>query len=258
MGVIQKNRIESPGNKRNQDYFRSQNKFIIEEPTTTKNTTSRIMMDAYTTNSNTSANQVTQREQKRVRFGDNMEFEAARSNDDDSSTHNTWLDEVELKLSFRADVIAFLTECKRSQEKMMDWGQQEVNKSFQEYEEAQETVCARGLEMYYPGQYGSRRQMRNMFSSHMLLKSRQLKLFYQPDVANEILRQFASALGENAQKRAHALAMQDALEAQSIYAEEDESALSASSKDTISSLDLFPFIRRGSKTTQSTCKARAA
>jgi hypothetical protein len=52
--------------------------------------------------------------------------------------------------------------------------------------------------------------------------------------------------------------MQDALDARFIHAEDGGYAALTNNKDAVSSLHFIPLIRHESKTSQTSCKARAA
>jgi hypothetical protein len=205
-----------------------------------------------TTTANTYTGQPVQAKgPKKVHFGDIVEFTTIP---EDELNSDSWCDAFAIKQSFRADVIAFLTEYRRNQE-MVEMGLGYGDKD----EDATERVCARGLELYFPGQQALRSRLRTMHALNVLLKIKELNFFYEPEEASERLGKFASALGEDSQKKAHVLAMQDALDALSIHAEEEgRHVTSTSSKDDISSFDFIPLIRRESTTALTTSQARAA
>lgn len=161
---------------------------------------------------------------------------------------STWYGADEMKIAFRADVIAFLKEFKRHQLR------EEV--SDDEEEEEREPVCGRGLEMYFPGEIAMRRKVRIIFSGNVLRRYQELKGTFGDDIdeIEDHLQQFAAALGQTAQKKAHALALQDFLEARLVYAEGFEEA---TAKDP-AALEFVSLIKHESKTEMTTSKARAA
>lgn len=205
-----------------------------------------------TTTTDTCTEQSTQTKiQKKVHFGDYVEFTTIP---EDDLTSASWCDLLEIKESFRADVIAFLTEYRRNQE-MREMGLEDGDEDT----EHPEPVCARGLESYFPGQQALRNKLRTMYALNVLLKSKEVNYFYGLEEASDRLGMFASALGENSQRKAHALALQDALDARFIHEEEEgRYVASTNSKDGISSLDFIPLIRHEFTTPQTTSKARAA
>jgi hypothetical protein len=206
---------------------------------------SSILLATTCTTSTCTEHSTQKKVQKRVQFNDDVEFSTLP--EDEHST-DSWYNALEMRESFRADIIAFLTEYKRNQEMM------EMGLDYSADDDTEEPVCARGLEMYFPGQLAFRSKLRTMYSTHILLKIKELNYFYGPEEASERLTQFATAMNESAQKKAHALAIQDALDARFIHAEDEY----ASRKNSISSLEFMPLIRHESTTTQTTCKARAA
>lgn len=184
--------------------------------------------------------------QKRVRF---VEEDDVHMIPEDEIVPDTWYGAEEMRLAFRADVIAFLKEFRRSQLR------EETGDDSDRNEEEKEPICSRGLEMYFPGEIALRKRVRAIFYENVLKKYRDLMaIFEDTEVVGEYLQQFASALGQTAQKKAHALALQDALEARIVYAEGLEER---TTKDP-AALEFVPLIKHESKTELITCKARAA
>lgn len=193
----------------------------------------------------------------RIRFGeDKVHIINAEEFDVDS-----WLDADEMKQNYRADVIDFLTEFKRNQlaEEESDRDSDcdgDSEDEDEEDEEEPEPVCSRGLEMFYPGEMKHRKKLRSLFSTNVLRKSNEFNAtFEDPEEAEEHLQQFASSLSQTSQKKAHAVGMQDAMEARLVHV---EGLKDAARKDS----NLFHFLRgsvRHDSTTQpATSKARAA
>ena len=123
------------------------------------------------------------------------------------------------------------------------------------HEEEKEPICSRGLEMYFPGEIALRKRVRALFSENVLRKYRELlDIFEDPNEAGEHLQQFATAMCQTAQKKAHALGLQDAVEARLVYAE----GLEENTTKDPTTLEFVPLLKHESKTELSTCKARAA
>lgn len=114
------------------------------------------------------------------------------------SNESTWLDPVEMRELFRADVIAFLN-------------------ADDEYTDKPES---RGLEMYFPGECSGKHSVRTAFMAAVVEKYRDFQdVFEDPMEAAGYLQRYVSILGSDSQKKAQALAHQDAIEARIVYAE---------------------------------------
>ncbi|CAB9505997.1 expressed unknown protein [Seminavis robusta] len=211
--------------------------------------------------------------EKRVHFAGSVEYMIPR----DELTAESWYEAEEMKQLYREDVVTFLREYKNnllkqqkeqqrqqeeespedsdSEDEDSDSDDESDSEEEEEEEEEEEPVCSRGLEMYFPGQLAARRKLRAKFASKVLCKYQEYREIFCYEDAQELLCEYASEMGVNTQKKAHALALQDALEARLVHAEGDESTTTAT-KDAIS--DFVPLIRHESRAAQTTCKARAA
>lgn len=100
-----------------------------------------------------------------------------------------------------------------------------------------------------------------LYSANVLRKSRELDAFFEdPANAEEHLQIFASALSQTTQKKAHALALQDAIEARLIFAEalEEATAKRPAAFEYVRTALEYLSIKHESNTEPATSKARAA
>ena len=204
--------------------------------------------------SSTTTSAATTTAAKRVHLGENevRTFEHDPLNED----ADTWISGEECKQNFRQEVIEYLTEYKRVQA-MLAIGAVDCYD-----DEEAEQICSRGLEMYLPGEIRNRRQVRLMYSFHVLRKYKLFRnenMFESEERRDEELRAFACTRNTIAVRKAHAMALQDAIEARIIYSEDivpsSEEESSSGSKDNV---DFAPLIRHESNTLLTTNKARAA
>lgn len=192
---------------------------------------------------------------KQVRF--NSENNEEHMIPQDQMVENAWLTAEECKATFRKDVILFLQAFQRSRQHQPEDDNDDITAT-----ESADPCCGRGLESYEPGQFQTRKKIRSFYVRTLLQKYKLYQQVYDDPIHREqSLGMLASDLSERYVKKAHAVAVQDALEAKLIHAEE---AFSTTNVDTNTekqirwNLEHAPLVRRGSKTEPLTRKARAA
>jgi len=190
--------------------------------------------------------------ERRVQFSETIyEFQIHNEFEDDDdvpTTEELWISGEEMRDNYRADVIAMLKTFARM-EGVYDG-------DYDGDDEESDPICTRGLECYFPGEMNTRKHTRTMYSQTIVRKYRSyLKFVENDEERDERLGDLARAMSTNAARKAHAMALQDAIEARLILAEgllEDKSLY-----DTENPFD-FQLMRHQSQARLSATQARAA